>query len=493
MSEQFLHGVEVVEIDDGIRAIRTVKSSVIGLVGTAPNADPEIKAAGTVAGLSFVSKLNGLLGNQTSIQLVDPAANSAALAVTVTGRTITVSLATSVSGAITSTAAQIKTAIEADAAANALVTITGTGSTAVAATFRPVFLTGGQDEPFPLNVPVLVAGNPRKAALLGAGGTLPDAIDGIFSQTGAAVVVVRVAEGEDAAETLANVVGAAGAEYTGVWSLLTAESVVGFCPRILIAPGFTSGSAGAGQKNAVVAELEIIANRLRAVAIADGRSTTDADAINDRRNYGNKRVYFHDVDYLIVKNGEVVQVPASAYIAGVIARTDNELGFWHSPSNKDVFGIVGLARPIDFTIGDANSQANLLNENEVATTIRSGGFKLWGNRTTSIDSKWAFLSVVRTADIINDSILRAHMWAVDRNITKTYYADVVGSVNAYIARLKNIGAIAGGRCWVDKTLNTAADIAAGRATIDFDFGAFTPAERLTFRSKLNQNYLEEIV
>ena len=35
MTEQFLHGVEIIEIDDGARPIQTVKSSVIGLVGTA--------------------------------------------------------------------------------------------------------------------------------------------------------------------------------------------------------------------------------------------------------------------------------------------------------------------------------------------------------------------------------------------------------------------------------------------------------------------------
>ena len=39
MPEQFLHGIEVVELDDGPRPIRTVKSSVIGLIGTAPEAD----------------------------------------------------------------------------------------------------------------------------------------------------------------------------------------------------------------------------------------------------------------------------------------------------------------------------------------------------------------------------------------------------------------------------------------------------------------------
>ena len=32
----FLHGVEVVEIKSGLRPIRTVKSAVIGLVGSAP-------------------------------------------------------------------------------------------------------------------------------------------------------------------------------------------------------------------------------------------------------------------------------------------------------------------------------------------------------------------------------------------------------------------------------------------------------------------------
>lgn len=39
MSENYLHGVEVVEIDSGPRPIQTVRSSVIGIVGTAPRAD----------------------------------------------------------------------------------------------------------------------------------------------------------------------------------------------------------------------------------------------------------------------------------------------------------------------------------------------------------------------------------------------------------------------------------------------------------------------
>lgn len=41
MSEKFLHGVEVIEINDGPRTITSSKSSVIGIVGTAPEADAD--------------------------------------------------------------------------------------------------------------------------------------------------------------------------------------------------------------------------------------------------------------------------------------------------------------------------------------------------------------------------------------------------------------------------------------------------------------------
>ena len=36
-----VHGVEVLEVDDGVRTITTVRSSVIGIVGTMPDADAD--------------------------------------------------------------------------------------------------------------------------------------------------------------------------------------------------------------------------------------------------------------------------------------------------------------------------------------------------------------------------------------------------------------------------------------------------------------------
>ena len=389
MAEQFLHGVEVSEISSGPRTIRTTKSSIIGLIGTAPDADNTV---------------------------------------------------------------------------------------------------------FPLNKPVLIVGSRREAAKLGATGTLPMAINGIFDQIGAMVIVVRVEAGEDEAETIANIIGGVDAQtgdYKGVQAFLSAESIVHAAPRVLIAPGFTHQRPN-NQANPVISSMLVIADRLRAVIIADGPNTNDQDAITWRKDFGNARVYVVDPWVKIFTDHEEV-VPPSPYVAGLIARSDNENGFWWSPSNQEIYGIVGTARPVDFTLGDANCRANFLNENEVTTIIHQEGYRLWGNRSCSSDPKWAFLSVRRTADLINDSLLRAHLWAVDRNITRTYLDDVVESVNSYLAHLKALGAILGGECYPDPELNTPANIAQGKVYFDFNFTPPYPAERIVFRSHLINDYIKELI
>ena len=140
MSTSFLHGVEVLEIDTGLRPIKTVRSGVIGLVGTAADADASV---------------------------------------------------------------------------------------------------------FPLDTPVLIAGDRTKAGKLGTTGTLPAALDGIFDSAGAVVVVIRVDHTGTDAQVLSNVIGSS-TGYTGCHGLLAAKMEVGFDPKILIAPGFTSSQVTDG-------------------------------------------------------------------------------------------------------------------------------------------------------------------------------------------------------------------------------------------------------
>lgn len=98
-------------------------------------------------------------------------------------------------------------------------------------------------EVFPLNTPILLKGSAdySKAALLGTAGTLKASLDGSFDQVGTYNYVIRVAEGQNAAETLANVIGD-GAALTGVHALKKCEPLYGrnVKPRLVVVPGFTA-------------------------------------------------------------------------------------------------------------------------------------------------------------------------------------------------------------------------------------------------------------
>ncbi|TNF65687.1 MAG: phage tail protein [Gammaproteobacteria bacterium] len=381
MSE-FYHGVEVVEIDGGARPIRTVKSSIIGLIGTAPDAD----------------------GNA-----------------------------------------------------------------------------------FPLNTPVLIAGSRLDAVKLGSIGTLPDAIDGIFDQIGAMAVVIRVEHSDDNAQMLSNIQGGVDVDTgkrMGVQAFLDAGSKLGLTPRILIAPEF-SNEVG------IVQEMLSIADRLKAIIIAEAPSTTDQAAIAYQNSFGSARVYVVDPKVLVLKDGLEVAKASSPRVAGLIARIDKHYGWHYSPSNHEIYGVVGTERPIDFEL-NGKCRANYLNANKVATIINQNGFRLWGNLTCSNDPKWQFLSVRRTADMLNESLLYAHQWAVDRGITKTFVDDIVMSVNSYMRSLVAQGRILGGKCWADPELNNENEIANGHVTFSFDFSPVYPAQHITFNSHLVNDYISEI-
>lgn len=524
MSDSFLHGVEVVEIDDGARSISTVKSSVIGLVGSAPigslntpvlihgNIREAVKKFGAPGyGFTIPDALDAIF-DQTGalvvvINVADPADDDLKTTVAAASMTfnssgkiqlphVAVSDVT-LSGPVTATMAFDGSTLTLPTgatlttlkSADGLTTYTLTTDYTVASNVVTLVSGGaievGQSAKATYTVTALAAGTDY---------TL-DAASGLITLVSGAKIASKATLSvgytylDPSKVTKAMVIGGATeSAYTGVHALVSAKSTVGVQPRILIAPGFTD-------QVSVVSEMVGIAAKLKAVIIADGPNTTDEAAIAYRNNFGSRRVYVVDPQVQVTNpvTDETVNQPASARVAGLIALRDNEKGFWWSPSNQVINGIEGIARTIDFALGDSSSAANTLNENEVATIIYEDGYRLWGNRTCSGDQQWAFLNVGRTADMIEESILAAHLWAVDRNITKTYLEAVVEGVNAYLRYLKARGAIIDGKAWADKELNTAATLAAGQVYIDFDFCPPSPAEHITFQATLNTNYLTEVL
>lgn len=291
-----------------------------------------------------------------------------------------------------------------------------------------------------------------------------------------------------------NVVGGVNIDtglYEGIHAAKAAESEASLSPRIIIAPGFT-------QLHPVASELTGICETLRAIAIIDGPNTTDIGAINYREQFGSKRFYIIDPwSKFYNRNIENTdQQPTSARVAGLIAKVDTEQGFWHSPSNKEINGITGLSRPVEFSPDDPNSRSNYLNGHEVNTIINNGnGYRLWGGRTCSADSRWAFLTSVRVADMIAESLQLALLTAVDKNITKGFFQEVTNSVNDYMRRLQARNAIILGAqdpCWVDPNLNLPTDIIMGKTTFNVDYSPVYQAEHITIQMIVNDGYLTTI-
>jgi uncharacterized protein len=562
MAELFLHGIDTVEIDDGIRPIRTVRSSIIGLIGTAPDADVSVFPYNEPVAIVGNPRIAAKLGDAGTLKdAVDRIFDQAGATVVVVrvqeGQTVGETRANIAGSSVTGTGAW---AFLQSRAKTGLVpkVLIAPGFTDYRVTDGVTDVTVSGEGSGYTEAPVITF-NPAPGSEVTAVGTSTLTTGAVTSVTvsnqglgylSAPTVTFSAAPGGGRTATGVAVLGTGPTNATKVVGVVITDGGAGYVspptvtfsappppqPKIkpsfkaimgtgvnlgkvvevyienpgeAVAPGSTitiAAPGGAGQtatatlslgsaRNPIVSEMLGIADRLRAVIIADGPSTTDAAAITYRNDYGSKRVYVVDPKVLVY-DGETnshVAYPTSPCVAGIISRMDNSKGFWWSPSNQEIYGITGMARPVDFNISDPNTQANYLNSEEVATIIRHEGFRLWGNRTTSSDPNWAFLSVRRTADMVYESLEEAFLWAVDRPFSQNNIVEIAESVNAYLRHLRAVGAILGGRAWIDPTINTKDQMLQGILAVDFDIEPPAPIEHLRFRAHRNPDYYTELI
>jgi phage tail sheath protein FI len=135
---------------------------------------------------------------------------------------------------------------------------------------------------FPLDSPVFINSNDiAKTRKLGESGYLSDAVRGINDQLGetqfaARIVVVRTAEGTDPdpaiklQQTISKIAGDS-LNGTGMWAFLKAAPKLGFTPRILTAPGYTSQMAnGVGAIERTMAGTGYVTDHLYPVEFEGG-------------------------------------------------------------------------------------------------------------------------------------------------------------------------------------------------------------------------------
>ena len=491
------HGIRVVEINEGTRPIRTVSTAVIGLVATAPLAALGVSAftvidfAADNTGVDFTAVASGTAGNQIRLRYVDPADVSQVLSIAVNGNDITVNLATDIDGNITSTAAEVLAAVNGDAGASALVTASlpeGEDGSGVVGTVGYTNLSGGENEPFPLNTPALVTDIYAAMADAGEEGTLARALDAIVDQTKTLVVVVRVEEGADAEATKANVIGGVEADgkKTGLQALLAAEQSLSVKPRILGAPDLDDAD--------VTAAGITIAQKLRGFWYASaGDSATKEAAALYRESFGAREVMviWPEFTGFDTATESTRNLSAVARAMGTRAKIDQEIGWHKTLSNIAVNGVTGISKDVFWDLQDPNTDAGYLNANEVTTLINRNGFRFWGSRTCSADPLFAFENYTRTAQVIADTIAEAHMWAVDKPMHPSLVKDIIEGINAKFREWIRRGYLLGGNAWFDPELNSPEVLKSGKLYIDYDYTPVPPLENLLFQQRITDRYLVE--
>jgi len=189
------------------------------------------------------------------------------------------------------------------------------------------------------------------------------------------------------------------------------------------------------------------------------------------------------------------ELAPSGAIAGVIARTDANIGIWKAPA-----GVEAVLQGVDLSIrltDDDNGELNPIGINCLRTFPVYGNV-VWGARTLQgndqLQSEWKYLNVKRLALYIEESIIRSIKWAVFEPNNETLWAELRVQIGSFLSELFADGAFQGGSpseaffVKVDSTTTTQSEIDQGLVNIVVGIAPVKPAEFivLTFQQQAGQ-------
>ena len=469
MSANYLHGLEIIQLSRGAKPANPVKTAVIGLVSVAPtlaNANELLliqSEAEAAAAFGVQHKSNAMRRAITAILK-----QGAALIVAVNVASST----------------HFANVTESLTVANGKVRLTHLKRTDVGAPDVEVSgtpLSEGADFAYNPQTQVINIINPTYAS-----GTV---LDVSYSRL---LDASNVTDGDLIGTTTSSA-------RTGMQLWDICLNTYGFAPKLLISPNFSD-------RPAVAAELIAKAESLKAHALIDAEyEATVAQVIAGRGSVaGTVKNFYTSSPHAILCYPHLATSdpytsteyfePLSSFLAGCVANTDNNEGYWYSPSNHELNGVVNIERRLTFNPQSANTDVNLLNENGIVT-VAAGfgtGWLVWGNRSAMFPADtdpMNFVCVARTAWAMDETIARTLLPFVDKPITEALKTHILQTVDAYLDTQKQLGAIVDGNSYYDPAFNSPAQLAAGQLTICVDFMPPTPAERITIRRTIDTTLL----
>lgn len=182
--------------------------------------------------------------------------------------------------------------------------------------------------------------------------------------------------------------------------------------------------------------------------------------------------------------GAIRAHPPSGAIAGVMARTDGNVGVWQAPAGTEA-SLTGVYGPSTILSDDQHGILNPLGLNVIRQfpiygTVAFGARTLEGSNAAA--SEWKYIPVRRTALYILRSLSEGLRWAVMKPNGEVLWADLRMNVNSFMQGLFRQGAFKGTSAreayfvQCDAGTTSQADIDLGVVNIVIGFAPLKPAE-----------------
>lgn len=275
--------------------------------------------------------------------------------------------------------------------------------------------------------------------------------------------------------------------FNGLLALEAVEDV-----SIVAAPGAASGwtsdatavgAAAQAINNSITSHCERMRYRVAALDVPAQQLPTGALDFRNLRSSTHAALYYPWMTVSHPVDDRRVDVPASPYMAGIWARSDNSRGVIKAPANEVV------RSALDFETRLNKPQQELLNPQGVNCLrfFPGSGFLVWGARTISDDPEWKYLSIRRYFNYLERSIDEGTQWVVFEVNGPALWDAVRHTVEGFLLNEWRSGALLGAkpeqgffvRC--DASTMTADDLDQGRLICIIGVAAAKPAEFVIFR------------
>lgn len=344
---------------------------------------------------------------------------------------------------------------------------------------------------FPYDVPVGFLRVSDVLGLAGKNGTLYTTLKAISDQCSPYVVVVRVRtavpteDGSGLTQDQLTIGGVdANGHYSGLYALMTAEMRLGVRVRILAAPGLDT--------KPVATQMAVIAEKIKAfayVGLTGCRTIAEAKTYRSGLSAREMMVIYPDLIAYNAKTGKEEAVSAAAYAVGLRAKIDAEQGWHKSLSNVAINGVLGISRPIYWTLQGTDTDADELNNHQITTLIKREGFRFWGNRGCDV-SEYTFEVFARTAQFLRETIAEAHANYNDKPMTPSLVKDIIDGINRKGSQLVQQGRLLGFSCWYDPNDNPKENLREGMSHIRYKYTPVPPLEDLELTQEFTDEYFE---